>query len=125
MPYRALADLVLVLHLAFVAFVVLGGPLVLRWPKLAWLHIPAAAWGALIEFAGWICPLTPLEQRLRVLAGDAGYQGGFIEHYVTAWLYPAGLTRTVQLALGAAVILVNLVVYTLLLRRRSSRHERS
>lgn len=125
MPYRALADLVLVLHLAFVLFVVLGGLLVLRWPKLAWLHLPAAAWGALIELAGWICPLTPLEQRLRVLAGDAGYQGGFIEHYVTAWLYPGGLTRPVQLALGAAVIVVNLAVYTRLLRRRSPRHERS
>jgi hypothetical protein len=120
MPYRTLADLVLVVHLAFVLFVVLGGALVLRWPKLAWVHLPAAGWGALIEFAGWICPLTPLEQRLRVLAGQAGYEGGFIEHYVTAWLYPAGLTRTVQLALGAAVIAVNLAVYARLLRRRRS-----
>ena len=120
MPYRTLADLVLVVHLAFVLFVVLGGALVLRWPKLAWVHLPAAGWGALIEFAGWICPLTPLEQRLRVLAGQAGYEGGFIEHYVTAWLYPAGLTRTVQLVLGAAVIAVNLAVYARLLRRRRS-----
>ena len=125
MPYRAFADLVLVVHLAFVLFVVLGGLLVLRRPKLAWLHLPAAAWGALIEFAGWICPLTPLEQRLRVLAGQAGYQGGFIEHYVTAWLYPAGLTRPVQYALGALVIVVNLAVYARLLRRRAPRHERT
>ena len=125
MPYRALADLVLVVHLAFVLFVVLGGLLVLRWPKLAWLHLPAAGWGALIEFAGWICPLTPLEQRLRVLAGQSGYQGGFIEHYVTSWLYPAGLTRTVQLVLGVAVIAINLAVYARLLRRRAPAHERS
>ena len=124
MPYRALADLVLVLHLGFVLFVVLGGLLVLRWPLLAWLHLPAAAWGALIEFAGWICPLTPLEQRLRVLAGDGGYQGGFIEHYVTAWLYPAGLTRSTQLLLGVLVILVNLLIYLRLLRRPTPRHER-
>ena len=125
MPYRTLADLVLVFHLAFVLFVVLGGLLVLRWPKLAWAHLPAAGWGALIEFAGWICPLTPLEQRLRVLAGQAGYEGGFIEHYVTAWLYPSGLTRTVQLVLGAAVLALNLAIYTRLLRRRTPRHERS
>ena len=118
MPYGALADLVLVVHLGFVLFVVLGGVLVLRWPVLAWAHIPAACWGSLIEFAGWICPLTPLEQRLRVLAGQAGYQGGFIEHYVTAWLYPAGLTRPVQYALGAAVLAVNLAIYARLLRRR-------
>ena len=125
MPYRALADAVLVVHLGFVLFVVLGGFLVLRWPWLAWAHIPAAGWGALIEFAGWICPLTPLEQRLRVLAGEDGYQGGFIEHYVTAWIYPAGLTRTTQLVLGATVLVVNVAIYTRLLRRRSSRHERS
>ena len=118
MPYRALADALLVLHLAFVLFVVLGGLLVLRWPRLAWLHLPAAAWGALIEFAGFICPLTPLEVGLRRLGGEVGYEGGFIEHYVTAALYPSGLTRAVQILLGCGVLLVNLIVYARLARRR-------
>jgi hypothetical protein len=118
MPYRALADAVLVLHLAFVLFVVLGGFLVLRWPRLAWVHLPAALWGVLIEFAGFVCPLTPLEVGLRRLGGEAGYEGGFIEHYVTAALYPAGLTRGVQIALGCGVLLVNLFVYARLTRQR-------
>src|ERR687889_2933712 len=98
MPYRALADAVLVLHLAFVLFVVLGGLLVLRWPRLAWLHLPAAIWGVLIEFAGFVCPLTPLEVGLRRLGGEAGYEGGFIEHYLTGALYPAGLNRGGEVA---------------------------
>ena len=102
MPYRLLADALLVLHLGFVLFVVLGGLLVLRRPRLAWLHLPAVVWGAAIEFTGGICPLTPLENRWRVQAGGSGYQGGFIEHYVTAALYPDGLTRGVQLARGVA-----------------------
>jgi hypothetical protein len=116
---RHLADAVLVLHLLFVLFVVLGGLLVLRWPRLAWLHVPAAAWGALIEFTGSVCPLTPLENRLRRQGGEAGYPGGFIEHYVTATLYPGGLTREVQLALGTGVLLLNGAVYTLAFRRRA------
>jgi hypothetical protein len=109
--HRFLADAVLVLHLAFILFVVLGGLLVLRRPKLAWLHLPAVAWGALIEFAGWICPLTPLENRLRARGGEAGYSGGFIEHYLTALIYPGGLTRNFQLLLGALVIAINVAVY--------------
>jgi Protein of Unknown function (DUF2784) len=117
MPYGVLADLVLVVHLGFVLFVALGGLLVLRWPRLAWIHLPAAAWGALIEFTGGICPLTPLENRLRVLAGEAGYAGGFVEHYVTAVLYPDGLTRGAQVVLGVLVLLVNAVIYRRLLRR--------
>jgi Protein of Unknown function (DUF2784) len=117
MPYGVLADLVLVVHLGFVLFVALGGLLVLRWPRLAWIHLPAAAWGALIEFTGGICPLTPLENRLRVLAGEAGYAGGFVEHYVTAVLYPDGLTRCAQVVLGVLVLLVNAVIYRRLLRR--------
>jgi len=123
MPYGVLADLVLVVHLGFVLFVALGGLLVLRWPRLAWIHLPAAAWGALIEFTGGICPLTPLENRLRVLAGEAGYAGGFVEHYVTAVLYPDGLTRGAQLGLGAAVLLVNSLIYWVLLRRSARRSE--
>lgn len=117
MPYRILADLVAALHLLFVVFVVLGGILVLRWPRLAWLHAPAAIWGALIEFAGWICPLTPLENALRRRGGQAGYEGGFIEHYVMPILYPAGLTRGVQIALGVIVVAINAVVYWKLMQK--------
>ena len=111
MIYRTLADVVLVIHLAFAIFAGIGGLLVLRWPRLAWVHVPCAVWGALIMFAGWICPLTPLENDLRRLGGEAGYPGGFVEHYVVALIYPAGLTRGIQVALGIAVILVNLAVY--------------
>ncbi|HUF36258.1 MAG TPA: DUF2784 domain-containing protein [Gemmatimonadales bacterium] len=120
MPYHLLADLVVFLHLLFVGFVVAGGLLVLRWPRAAWLHVPAAVWGALIEFAGWICPLTPLEKWLRGLAGEAGYRGGFIEHYMLPVLYPAGLTREVQLVLGFLVVLLNVLVYWYVLRRRKA-----
>jgi len=114
---RLLADLLVLLHLAFALFVVLGGFLVLRRPRLAWLHLPAAAWGAGIEAAGWICPLTPLENDLRRAAGQAGYAAGFIEHYLLRVLYPEGLTRSDQLALAGLVLAINLIAYTLLLRR--------
>jgi hypothetical protein len=117
MAYRLLADAVVGVHVLFLLFVVLGGVLVLRRPRLAWAHLPCAAWGALIEFAGWICPLTPLENWLRRRGGAAGYPGGFIEHYVLPVLYPSGLTRGVQLALGAAVLLINAAVYWTLWRR--------
>jgi hypothetical protein len=117
MGWRILADAVLMLHLAFILFVVLGGILVLRWPKLAWLHLPAAFWGAAIEFLGWICPLTPLEKWLRAQGGEPGYSGGFISHYLLPFIYPAGLTRGMQLALGSFVVAVNLTVYLLLWRR--------
>jgi Protein of Unknown function (DUF2784) len=118
MPYGALADAVLLVHLGFVLFVVLGGLLVLRWPRVAWLHLPAAVWGALIEFTGGVCPLTPLENHWRRLAGQSGYPGGFIDHYVTAVLYPHGLTREVQFVLGLAVVLLNAAVYRRVLRHR-------
>jgi hypothetical protein len=111
MSYRLLADLVLVVHAAFVVFVVLGGLAVLRWPRLAWIHLPAASWGAGIEFAGGICPLTPLENHWRRLAGEQGYPGGFVEHYLMAALYPEGLTRDLQIALGLAVLAVNAAIY--------------
>jgi hypothetical protein len=117
-PYALLADLLLLAHGAFVLFVIAGGLLVLRWPRVAWVHLPAAIWGAGIEFTGRICPLTPLEKAWRQAAGGTAYQGGFIEHYVTAALYPAGLTRSVQLALGAIVLAVNAWVYWTLWRRR-------
>lgn len=115
---RALADLVLLLHAAFVLFVVLGGFAAARWPRLAWIHLPAVAWGAVIEFAGWICPLTPLENRLRRLAGEAGYQDGFVEHYLLGWLYPEALDRSIQIGLGLAVLAINLVAYGLVAARR-------
>lgn len=117
MIYRLLADLVVLVHLAFVVFAVAGAVLVLRWRWLLGLHLPAVVWAALIEFAGWICPLTPLENRLRTLSGGAGYRGGFIEHYLLPILYPSGLTRGVQIMLGSLVVVVNLGIYSWLVVR--------
>ncbi len=105
------ADLVVLLHLGFIIFVVCGGLLLSRWPRLLWLQLPAVVWGVLLEFSGWICPLTPLENRLRRLAGEAGYQGGFVEQYLLPVIYPAELTRELQGALGAGVVLINLLIY--------------
>ena len=119
MWYRMGSDLVLLLHLAFVLFVVAGGLLVAKWPRLAWLHLPSAAWGALVEFTGWICPLTPLENSLRAMAGAETYDRDFIEQYILPLLYPVELTRHVQLVLGAVVVGVNLVAYGWLWRRIS------
>jgi Protein of Unknown function (DUF2784) len=119
--YRALADLVLVVHLAFVLFVVLGGLLVLKWARLAWLHVPAAIWGVLIEYSGWICPLTPIENSFRVGGGEAGYSGGFIEHYIQPVLYPAGLTRSTQVVLGSVVLILNLTAYGIVVSRMRRR----
>lgn len=121
MYYGLLADLVVVVHLGFVVFVVVGGLLVFRWGWVAWLHLPAALWGALIEFFGWVCPLTPLERWLRRRAGEAGYEGGFVEHYILPVLYPGELTRGIQIALGVGVVVLNLCVYGWLLRSRRTR----
>ena len=109
--YGRLAELVVVLHCCFVLFVLFGGVLALRWPKVVWIHLPAAAWGALISFAGWVCPLTPLENWLRRQGGAAGYEGGFVEHYILPVLYPRGLTPGIQVALGVIVILLNVLIY--------------
>ncbi|MEE9142190.1 MAG: DUF2784 domain-containing protein [Gammaproteobacteria bacterium] len=117
MLWRILADLVVVTHLAFVVFVVAGGLLALKWPKVVWLHIPALIWGMVIEFTGWICPLTPLENAFRHLGGLAGYEGGFIEHYLKPLLYPAGLTPTIQWALGIGLFALNAVVYWLIIQK--------
>jgi hypothetical protein len=117
MPERIAADLVVVVHLAFVVFVVLGGFLVLRFPKLAVLHVPALLWGFWIEVTGGVCPLTPLENTFRHQAGEAGYRGGFIDHYLYPLLYPPGLTRGAQLALAAALVLLNAAIYAALWRR--------
>jgi len=118
------ADLILVVHLGFVAFVVFGGLFVARWRRLAWLHVPAACWGALIEFAGWICPLTPLENELRHRAGQATYQGDFVEQYLLPLLYPAALTRSAQLWLGALVVAVNAAAYWRIAREVVRGHAR-
>jgi len=123
------ADSLVVLHLAFVLFVILGGLLVYRWPRWAWVHVPAFLWGAVIEFGDWVCPLTPLEQRLRALAGEDGYTGGFVEHYILPLIYPEGLTREIQLALGLFVLAVNAVIYGVWLwrkwRRRGDQHRKN
>lgn len=118
MLYGFLADLMILVHLSFVVFVVAGGGLAFWWSWMPWLHLPAAAWGALIEFQGWICPLTPLENALRRRAGEAGYAGGFVEHYLLPVLYPGGLSREIQMALGGLVIAVNAAVYGALLLHR-------
>ena len=115
--YPFLADLVLLIHLAFVVFVLCGGLLVLKWPWIAWLHLPAAAWGAVVEFTGWICPLTPLENWLRVQGGEAGYEDDFTTRYLLPILYPGDLTRDIQLLLGTVVIMLNAAVYWWLWRR--------
>ena len=117
MLYRLLADLVLIVHLLFIAFVVAGGFAAVRWPKLAWAHVPCFVWGALIEFAGWICPLTPLENDLRIASGQAGYAGGFIERYLLPVIYPGALTREIQIWLGVSVLALNVLAYACLVRR--------
>lgn len=122
MTYRIAADLTLLVHFAFIVFVVAGAVLVIRWPRLSWLHVPAAVWGAWVEIAGRICPLTTLENRFRWQAGQEGYHESFLEHYLFPLIYPEGLTRGMQFGLAAAVIVINLLLYGyLLLRRRKTR----
>jgi hypothetical protein len=113
-----LADLVVAAHLAFVAFALLGGLLALRWPRAVWLHGPAAVWAVLVEWLGWTCPLTPLENALRRAAGEPGHASDFLERWALPLLYPAELTRELQLALGTGALLVNVLVYALVWRRR-------
>lgn len=121
MSYRILADAVLVIHFAFVLFVVFGGILVMWKPALAWIHLPAMMWGVAISVFGWICPLTPLENWLREASGMPGYQRGFIEHYILFVLYPQGLTRQVQIALGVLLLIGNLALYGYVFRVRARR----
>jgi len=116
MPYRLLADLVVILHLAFVAFALFGGLLALKWKRIVWLHAPAVLWAAAIEFGGWICPLTPLEIWLREQGGETGYRSSFIDYYILPLLYPAGLTREVLFVLGVVVLAVNIAGYAWLWR---------
>lgn len=115
------ANILVLIHFGFILFVVLGGLLVLKWRKIAYLHIPCVLWGSLIEVGGWLCPLTPLELHLRQLAGEAGYTGGFIDHYVMPLVYPPGLTRGMQIWIGAIIIVVNLCVYARVAAKRSKR----
>jgi hypothetical protein len=117
MWYQVAADLVLVVHLLFIGFVVGGAFLAWRWPRLIWVHLPAMVYGALIEFVGFSCPLTPLQNYLRHRAGEAGYSGGFISHYLIQWIYPAGLTRDIQIGLGLFVLLIAAIGYGGYLRR--------
>ena len=121
---RLSADTVVLLHLGFIVFVALGGLLALRWPRVAWVHLPAVVWGTLIELTGWVCPLTPLENRLRTTAGDPAYTGSFIDRYIMPIVYPAQLTRGIQVALGTAVIVINLAIYgaVIIRQRRHNPH---
>jgi hypothetical protein len=116
-----LADAVLLVHLLFIVFAVGGGLLALRWRWMPWLHLPALAWGATVEFTGWICPLTPLENALRQAGGAAGYAEGFIERYLLPLIYPGALTRELQFVLGGTLLLINAVVYAVVWRRRHRR----
>ena len=118
MPYQTLSDIVVLVHFLFIVFVLLGGLLALRWRWMPWVHVPSAVWGAVIELCGWICPLTPLEQWLRQAGGERAFSGGFVEHYILPIVYPAGLARPIQIALGVVVVALNLAIYGLVLRRR-------
>ena len=117
--YSFLADLVLMVHLAFVVFVLCGGLIVLRWRWIAWLHLPAAAWGAVVEFTGWICPLTPLENWLRTQGGEVGDEQDFMARYFLPILYPGDLTRDLQFLLGTAVVILNTAIYCWLWHMRA------
>nr|AIA17904.1 Protein of Unknown function (DUF2784) [uncultured bacterium] len=117
MVYQIGATAIALVHLGFILFVVIGGLAVLRWPMLAWLHVPAAIWGVLIEFAGWYCPLTTWENQLLRRAGRAGYDNGFVEHYLLALIYPDGLTRAMQISVGVLVLAVNVFVYVRLMSK--------
>ena len=121
MIYGLLVDLVLALHALFVVFVVLGGLLALRWRRAVFVHVPCALWGMWVVLAGWICPLTPLEVALQQQAGEGGYAGGFLEHYLVPVLYPGDLTRGIQIGLGGGVLVLNIAIYTAVTRwwRRS------
>lgn len=118
--FELAADFVVLLHFSFIVFVLFGGLLVLKWKWVVWLHVPAALWGALIVFAGWICPLTPLENMLRRAEGTTGYATGFIEHYIIPLIYPSGLTRGIQISMGVVVIIINVIVYIGVYRKHSS-----
>lgn len=124
MVYELAADLVVLLHLGFILFVLFGGGLVLVWRRTVWVHLPAVIWGSLVELAGWYCPLTSMEQSLRQSAGETGYRGGFVEHYIVPLIYPSGLTQEMQVLFGTIVLIVNLVVYSLVWRNQIEARKR-
>jgi hypothetical protein len=115
--YNILADAIVVIHFLFITFVICGGLLVIRWPRAAFAHLPAAVWGAAVEIFGWVCPLTPLENRFHDLAGDASYSGDFITRYLLPVIYPANLTTSIQQILGGIVIVVNVIIYIIAIRK--------
>ncbi len=125
MIYRILAEAVVLVHLSFVVFAVCGGLLVCKWPRLAWGHLPVAVWAALVEFGGWICPLTPLENWLRLQGGDAGYGAGYVERYLLPFLYPGQMTRSLQIGLGMGVLAINVAVYAVAVQAARRRHQAS
>ena len=121
MLFRLLADMTVMVHFFFIIFVVIGGWLAWRWRPIIWFHLPAVTWAVVIEFFGFLCPLTPLENRFRLKGGEAGYPGGFIEHYIIPVIYPSGLTRGAQIILGTAVITINLFFYAVIIIRARSK----
>ena len=121
MIYSFLADLLVLFHLVFILYVIAGALLIFKWPKTLWVHLPACFWGMTVEFSGWICPLTPWEIHLRRLAGEEGYTGSFIEHYLIPIIYPSGLNRGIQMLMGSIVLIVNLSLYTLILIKKRKR----
>ncbi len=123
MLFSLAADLLVLAHFGFIVFVVAGGSLAFRWPRVIWVHLPAVVWGVTIEFAGFICPLTPLENKLRFAAGESGYTGGFIDQYVVPIVYPSGLSRNLQIILGVTAILINVAIYAALLAKRKQNRE--
>jgi hypothetical protein len=117
MIYRLLANLTLVTHFCFVLFAIFGGLLVLRWRWMWKLHLPALAWGFLVQYFVWVCPLTDWENHFRELAGEAGYEGGFIEYFISAIIYPGAVTPQIHLLLAISLVVFNLLIYAFLLRR--------
>jgi len=116
--YNVLANAIVLTHFLFIAFVVCGGLLVIYWPRIAFVHLPAAVWGAVVEIFGWVCPLTPLENQFRLLAGGNSYSGDFIARYLIPVLYPENLTATIQQVLGGLVIIINLIFYTIAMQKQ-------
>jgi len=123
--YRIAADGVVVIHLVFILFVILGGLMLFRWPWMIWIHVPTAVWGGLVELFGAPCPLTPLENHLRQVGHTEAYSGGFIDHYVMPIVYPPGLTRQTQVVLGVLILVINFAIYFKLLIRKTKAGERT
>jgi hypothetical protein len=120
--YHVLANAIVLAHFLFIAFVICGGLLVIRWPRIAFVHLPAAVWGTVVEIFGWICPLTPLENHFRLLAGNSSYSGDFIARYLMPVLYPENLTATMQQVFGAFVIAINIIFYFIAIKKLRSLH---